>query len=82
MRGLLYLALGTIAFIAITLFEQLPEGERWQELHARSKPRAGTVRTTVLSSRRQTLAVLGYLGAAASSFERLSLAGRMLKEAC
>ena len=24
MRGLLYLALGTIAFIAITLFEQLP----------------------------------------------------------
>ncbi len=34
----------------------------------------------MLSNRRQTLAVLGYIGAEATTFERLSLAGRMLKE--
>jgi leucyl aminopeptidase len=62
------------------LFRQLPENERWQELNARTPPRAGTVRTTVLTNRRQTLAVLGYIGAGATTFERLSLAGRMLKE--
>jgi leucyl aminopeptidase len=62
------------------LFDRLPEAERWQELNARSKPRSGTVRITVLANRRQTLAVLGYVGAQASTFERLSLAGRMLKE--
>ena len=62
------------------LFRQLPESERWQELNARAKPRAGTVRTTVLTNRQQTLAVLGYIGSEASTFERLSLAGRMLKE--
>ena len=62
------------------LFRQLPESERWQELNARTPPRAGTVRTTVLSNRRQTLAVLGYIGAKATTFERLALAGRMLKE--
>jgi leucyl aminopeptidase len=59
----------------------LPESARWQALAARSPARAGTVRTTTLSNRRQTLAVLGYLAAGASAFERLALAGRMLKEA-
>ncbi|HVW69709.1 MAG TPA: leucyl aminopeptidase family protein [Steroidobacteraceae bacterium] len=62
------------------LFRQLPESERWQELNARAQPRSGTVRTTVLTNRRQTLAVLGYMGADATPFERLALAGRMLKE--
>jgi leucyl aminopeptidase len=62
------------------LFRQLPDTERWQELNARTPPRAGMVRTTVLSNRRQTLAVLGYIGADASAFERLSLGGKMLKE--
>src|SRR5580700_2589113 len=62
------------------LFRQLPESERWQELNARTPPRAGTVRTTVLTNRRQTLAVLGYIGAEASTFEHLLLAGKMLKE--
>ena len=62
------------------LFRQLPESERWQELNARTPPRTGTVRTTVLTNRRQTLAILGYIGAEATTFERLSLAGRMLKE--
>jgi len=68
------------------IFGRLPESERWQELNARTlstskTARSGTVRTTVLTNRRQTLAVLGYIGAKASTFERLSLAGRMLKEA-
>ncbi|MDB6101290.1 MAG: hypothetical protein JWO52_1289, partial [Gammaproteobacteria bacterium] len=70
---------------AKSLFEQLPESERWQGLNARSlstskMARPGTVRTTVLANRRQTLAVLGYMGAEASAFEKLALAGRMLKE--
>jgi len=60
---------------------RLPESARWRELHARAPARAGSVRTTVLGNRRHTLAVLGYLASDASAFERLSLAGRMLKEA-
>ncbi len=63
------------------IFAQLPESERWQQLNARSGPRVGTIRTTALANSRQTLAVMGYIGAAASTFERLALAGRMLKEA-
>lgn len=62
------------------LLAALPEGERWQHLHARSKPRAGTVRSTTLANARQTLAVLGYVRTQASAFERLLVAGRMLKE--
>jgi leucyl aminopeptidase len=63
------------------VLRRLPESARWRELHARAAARAGTLRTTVLGNRRHTLAVLGYLGADASPFERLTLAGRMLKEA-
>lgn len=63
------------------IFSNLPQAQRWQELHARSATRAGTLRSTVLANRRHTLAVLGYLGAGASNFERLSLAGRLVKEA-
>jgi leucyl aminopeptidase len=59
----------------------LPESARWRELETRTPPRAGTVRTTVLANRRHTLAVLGFLASDSSTFERLSLAGRMLKEA-
>ena len=62
-------------------FADLPEPERWRELHARSKPRSGSVRSTSLANSRHTLAVIGYLQADASPFERLQLAGRMLKEA-
>src|SRR5262245_26361705 len=62
-------------------FASLPEAQRWRELHARDKPRTGSVRSATLTSSRQTLAVLGYLKADATPFERLSLAGRMLKEA-
>jgi leucyl aminopeptidase len=74
-------ALLVIVPVQPSVLEQLPDSERWQELNARAKPRAGTVRTTVLTNKRQTLAVLGYVGAKASTFERLSLAGRMFKEA-
>jgi leucyl aminopeptidase len=62
------------------LFRELPERERWEQLHARGRPRSGTVRTSTLTNREQTLAVLGYTRAEASAFERLSLAGRMVKE--
>jgi leucyl aminopeptidase len=61
-------------------FDRLPESARWRALDARAPARAGSVRTTSLSNPRQTLAVLGYLAPDASAFERLSLAGRMLKE--
>ena len=61
--------------------EKLPESLRWRDLLARERPRAGGVRTTSLANRRQTLAVLGFLGPKASPFERLALAGRMMKEA-
>lgn len=66
-----------------SVFQQLPDSERWQELNTRSprRSRSGSVRTTVLTNSRQTLAVLGYMGTVASTFERLSLAGRMFKEA-
>jgi leucyl aminopeptidase len=69
-----------------SMFAQLPESERWQELNARTlstakSARSGTVRTTVLANSRHTLAVLGYIGPKPSTFERLSLAGRMFKEA-
>ena len=63
------------------LFASLPEAQRWRELHSRSKARTGTVRSTTLTNPHHTLAVLGYVRAEASPFERLALAGRMLKEA-
>jgi leucyl aminopeptidase len=62
-------------------FAPLPESARWRQLDARAPAVPGGVRTTALSNRRQTLAVLGYIRADASPFERLTLAGRMLKEA-
>jgi leucyl aminopeptidase len=64
----------------VRTFADLPEPERWRELHAREKARTGTVRSTTLANRRQTSAVLGYVKPDASPFERLALAGRMLKE--
>ena len=61
--------------------EGLPESLRWRDLLAREQARTGTVRTTSLANRRQTLAVLGFLRSEATSYERLALAGRMMKEA-
>jgi leucyl aminopeptidase len=62
-------------------FARLPDAARWRALNARAAPRAASVRTTVLGNAQQTLAVLGYLAADSSPFERLTLAARMLKEA-
>jgi leucyl aminopeptidase len=67
--------------VAAASWRQLPHSGRWQELHARAAARPGTVRSTLLGNRQHTLAILGYLKSDASAFERLSLAGRMLKEA-
>jgi leucyl aminopeptidase len=61
-------------------FAGLPESPRWRDLLARERARAGAVRITSLANRRQTLAVLGFVGPEASAFERLALAGRMMKE--
>lgn len=63
------------------LFRGLPEEPRWRELNGRGPARHGTVRASALANTRQTLALLGYLRPQASAFERLSLAGRMAKEA-
>jgi leucyl aminopeptidase len=60
--------------------QRLPEAPRWQALHAREPALAQTVRATTLGNDGQTQAVLGYARPAASAFERLSLAGRMLRE--
>ncbi len=62
------------------LLDRLPEAERWHELQARSRPRSGTVRSTALTNRGQTQAVLGYIAKGSSPFDTLALAGRMLKE--
>ncbi len=74
-----------LAIVALPLaagaLRQLPHSARWQALHARSTARAGTVRSGSLGNARDTLAVLGYIKSESSTFERLSLAGRMLKEA-
>ena len=74
-----------LAIVALPLaagtLRQLPHSTRWQALHARGSARAGTVRSGSLGNGRDTLAVLGYIKSGASAFERLSLAGRMLKEA-
>ncbi|HUA90375.1 MAG TPA: hypothetical protein VL994_13135, partial [Steroidobacteraceae bacterium] len=62
-------------------FDGLPQPARWRELHGRASAKSGSVRSLDLGNRRHTLAVIGYLRKDASAFERLSLAGRMLKEA-
>jgi leucyl aminopeptidase len=59
---------------------QLPEPARWRRLHRRASARAQQQRSTVLANARQTLAVLGYAKADATPFQRLALAGRMLRE--
>jgi leucyl aminopeptidase len=50
------------------------------DLHARAKPAALAWRSTTLANGRQTLAQLGYVKAGASSFERLTLAGKLMRE--
>src|SRR3984957_12388665 len=59
---------------------RLPEPARWQGLQRRDKPAHLSSRSTTLSNERQTAALLGYVKAGATSFERLALAGRLMRE--
>jgi leucyl aminopeptidase len=62
------------------LWNRLPEAQRWRALHARAAPVALKFRSTTLSNARASLALLGYVKSNASSFERLSFAGRLVRE--
>src|ERR1700733_2614770 len=62
------------------LWNRLPEAQRWRALHARAAPVALKFRSTTLANPRQSLALLGYVKSNASSFERLSFAGRLARE--
>jgi leucyl aminopeptidase len=64
----------------VALLRRLPESARWLALHARGKPTALAWRSTTLANTRQTFAQLAYVKAGASSFERLTLAGKLLRE--
>jgi leucyl aminopeptidase len=64
----------------VGLWSRLPEPQRWHGLRQRAKPVALKWHVTALSNAKQTQAVLGYVKPNASSFERLSFAGRLLRE--
>jgi leucyl aminopeptidase len=74
------------ALLVITLpddaafLQRLPEAGRWQGLQRRQRPVACSSRCTTLSNDRQTLAQLAYVKPGMSGFERLSLAGKLLRE--
>jgi leucyl aminopeptidase len=74
------------ALVVLTLpddaafLRRLPEPGRWQGLQRRDKPTPLGSRSTTLANARQTFAQLAYVKAGATSFERLSLAGRLLRE--
>jgi leucyl aminopeptidase len=59
---------------------RLPEPQRWLRLHHRTKAVALKWRVSTLANSRQTLALLGYTRPDASAFERLSLAGKLMRE--
>ncbi len=62
------------------LWTRLPESGAWRQLHGRSRPQALQLRSMTLPNPRQTLVVLADLKPHASSFERLVLAGRAVRE--
>jgi leucyl aminopeptidase len=62
------------------LWARLPEPQRWRGLHGRAKPAALKSHSTTLGTGRQTQALLGYAKPEASSFERLSFAGKLVRE--
>lgn len=64
----------------VAFLRRLPEARRWLDMHARGKPVALAWRSTTLANSRQTLAQLAYVKAGASTFERLTLAGKLLRE--
>jgi leucyl aminopeptidase len=63
-----------------TLLPRLPEAQRWLALHQRDKAIALKSRSTVLGNVTQTIAQLAYTKPDATAFERLSLAGKLLRE--
>jgi leucyl aminopeptidase len=64
----------------VAFLQRLPEPQRWLGLHARDKPVLLKQRSSTLSNARQTIAQLAYAGPETSAFERLSLAGRLMRE--
>jgi len=74
------------ALIVLTLpddaafLRRLPEPGRWQGLQRRDVAAPLSSRSTTLSNERQTAATLAYVKPGASSFERLSMAGKLLRE--
>jgi leucyl aminopeptidase len=62
------------------LLRRLPEAQRWLALHRRDKPVPLKSRSTTLANERQTAALLGYIRTGVSSFERLSFAGKLVRE--
>jgi len=62
------------------LWAHLPEPQRWRGLQARARPAALKWHANTLNNVRQTHAVLGYIKPAASAFERLGFAGRIMRE--
>jgi leucyl aminopeptidase len=79
-------AAGLDALVVLTapgesqLWSQLPEPQRWRGLQARAKPAVLKWHAVTLNNVRQTHAVLGYAKPGASAFERLSFAGRLMRE--
>jgi len=78
--GLLDALLVLAAPTETTLWSRMPESARWRGLRARAKPAALKWHATALGNERQTQAVLAYVKPKASSFERLSFAGRLIGE--
>jgi leucyl aminopeptidase len=62
------------------LWQRLPEPQRWRALLARERPTVSAQRTMTLGNKRQTLVVLGFAKHSASAFERLSFAGKLVRE--
>jgi leucyl aminopeptidase len=62
------------------LLARLPEAPRWLALQRRAPVRAQHARSTMLANARQTCAVLAHARADTTAFQRLELAGRMLRE--
>jgi leucyl aminopeptidase len=64
----------------VSWLRRLPEPDRWLGLHAREKAVPLTARSSTLRNERQTSAQLGYVKSGASTFERLTLAAKLLRE--
>ncbi|HEY6453093.1 MAG TPA: M17 family metallopeptidase [Steroidobacteraceae bacterium] len=64
----------------VRLWSRLPEPQRWLGLRGRAKPAALKWHTATLGNARQTQVLLGYVKTDASSFERLSFAGALMRE--